>query len=106
MNMMGMRCAYSVSWFVLVSLVGVGMESGCVVNPVSGRPELTLISEKQEQELGAEEAKKVEEAMGFADDSGFTPYLNQLGQRLAEHSRRHNVTLQLQMRDLAEPNAF
>jgi len=104
--MMGMRCAYSVSLFVLVSLVGVGMESGCAVNPVSGQPELTLISEKQEQKLGAEEAKKVEEGMGFGDDSGFTPYLNQLGQRLVEHSPRKNVAFQFQIVDMAEANAF
>jgi predicted Zn-dependent protease len=76
------------------------------VNPVSGRPELTLISAKQEEELGAEEAKKVEEGMGFADESGFTPFLDQLGQRLAEQSPRKNVTFQFHIVDMAEPNAF
>ncbi|HEX9155091.1 MAG TPA: hypothetical protein VF819_05965, partial [Nitrospira sp.] len=60
----------TVRWFVLASMI-VGVGSGCAVNPVSGRPELTLISAKQEQELGAEEAKKVEAGMGFADESGF-----------------------------------
>jgi predicted Zn-dependent protease len=90
-----------VAWFLLVTVM-----TGCAMNPVSGRPELTLISAKQEQELGAEEAKKVEEGMGFADDSGFTPFLDQLGQRLAEHSPRKNVTFQFHIVDMAEPNAF
>jgi predicted Zn-dependent protease len=88
-------------WLLLVTVM-----AGCAMNPVSGRPELTLISAKQEQELGAEEAKKVEEGMGFADDSGFTPFLDQLGQRLAEHSPRKNVTFQFHIVDMAEPNAF
>jgi predicted Zn-dependent protease len=76
------------------------------VNPVSGLPEVTLISANREQELGDEEAKKVEAGMGFADESDFTPFLDQLGQRLAEHSPRKNVTFQFHIVDMAEPNAF
>ena len=90
---------------VLMSLV-MGVWAGCAVNPVSGRPELTLISAKQEQELGDEEAKKIEAGMGFADDTSFTPFLEQLGQRLAEHSPRKNITFQFHIVDMAEPNAF
>ena len=93
------------NWLILVSLI-VGAGAGCAVNPVSGRPELALISAKREQELGAEEAKKVEQGMGFADESGFLPYLEQLGQRLAEHSPHQNVTYQFHIVDMAEPNAF
>jgi predicted Zn-dependent protease len=82
------------------------MGAGCAVNPVSGRPELTLISAEQEKELGAEENKKIEQGMGFVDDTGFSPFLDQLGQRLAEHSPRKNVTFQFHIVDMAEPNAF
>ena len=78
----------------------------CAINPVSGRPELTLISVEQEQKIGAEEAKKVEAEMGFADDSTFTPYLDTLGQRLAEYSPRKDVAYQFHIVDMAEPNAF
>jgi len=79
---------------------------GCAVNPVSGLPELTLISAEQERQIGAEEAKKVEAEMGFADDSTFTPYLDTLGQRLAEYSPRKGVAYQFHIVDMAEPNAF
>jgi predicted Zn-dependent protease len=105
MIMTRIRHVDAVRWLVLASMI-VGVGSGCAVNPVSGRPELTLISAKQEQELGAEEAKKVEAGMGFADESGFTPFLDQLGQRLAEQSPRKNVTFQFHIVDMAEPNAF
>ena len=104
-NPIGIRSTGAVHWLLLGSVI-VGAGAGCSVNPVSGRPELTLISAKQEQELGAEEAKKIEEGMGFADDSAFTPFLDQLGQRLAEHSPRKNVTFQFHIVDMAEPNAF
>jgi predicted Zn-dependent protease len=89
---------------LIVHIMGVG--SGCAINPVSGWPELTLISAKQEQEIGAEEAKKVEEQMGLLDDTPFLPYLDALGQRLAKESPRQDVTHQFHVADMAEPNAF
>jgi predicted Zn-dependent protease len=105
MNMAWFRYVDAVRWLLLASMM-VSVGSGCAVNPVSGRPELTLISAQQEQEIGAEENKKIEEGMGFADDNGFTPFLDQLGQRLAEQSPRKNVTFQFHIVDMAEPNAF
>jgi len=104
--MTGMRRARSASWVLLVSVVAMSVGGGCAVNPVSGVPELTLISAEQEKQIGAEEAKKVEQQMGLLDDSQFVPYLNQLGQRLAEHSPRKDVTYQFHFVDMAEPNAF
>ncbi len=79
---------------------------GCAVNPVSGLPEVTLVSMEQENKIGAEEAKKVEQDMGLLDDSPFTPYLQQLGQRLAEQSPRQDVAYRFHLVDTVEPNAF
>jgi predicted Zn-dependent protease len=79
---------------------------GCAVNPVSGMPEVTLVSTEQEKQIGAEEAKKVAMQMGLLDDGALTPYLNQLGQRLAEQSPRKDVTYQFHLVDMTEPNAF
>ncbi|HSE57141.1 MAG TPA: M48 family metalloprotease [Nitrospiraceae bacterium] len=82
------------------------LQIGCSMNPVSGRPEFTLVSEEQENKLGAEEAKKVEAQMGLLDNDAFTPYLAQLGQRLAEQSPRQGVAYQFHLVDMEEPNAF
>jgi len=79
---------------------------GCAMNPVSGMPEVTLVSVEQEKQIGAEEAKKVEMQMGLLDDGTLAPYLNQLGQRLAEQSPRKDVSYQFHLVDMAEPNAF
>jgi len=74
---------------------------GCAINPVSGRPEVMLISEEQEKTIGAEEAKKVEQQMGLV-----TRYLNVLGKRLAEASPRPGLEYRFYVADMAEPNAF
>ncbi len=80
--------------------------AGCAVNPVSGRPELTLVSVEQEKKLGAEEARKVEEQIGLLDDAALTAYLEAVGQRLAKESPRQDVTYQFRIADMIEPNAF
>ena len=105
MNSAWRRNFYAAGLLILSGFI-MSVWAGCAINPVSGQPELTLVSERLEQELGDEEAKKVEAGMGFADDTGFTPFLDQLGQRLAEHSPRKNVTFQFHIVDMAEPNAF
>jgi len=86
-------------------LLGLGT-GGCAMNPVSGHPEMVLVSNEQEKSIGAEEAKKVEQEMGLLDDDLFAPYLNQLGQRLAAESPRKDVSYQFHLVDMTEPNAF
>jgi len=79
---------------------------GCAINPVSGRPEVMLISEEQEKTIGAEEAKNVGQQMGLVPDLAFTRYLNVLGTRLAEASPRPGLEYRFYVADMAEPNAF
>jgi predicted Zn-dependent protease len=97
---------YSLLAAILTIVCVVVAYAGCSINPVSGRPEVTLLTTEQEKKIGAEEAKKVEEQMGLLDDTPFTPYLDALGQRLAKESPRQNVTYQFHVADMAEPNAF
>ncbi len=80
--------------------------TGCAMNPVSGRPELVLISENQELELGAREAEKIEQEMGLVQNEEFTHYLNVLGKRLAAESPRANLDYRFYLVDMSEPNAF
>jgi predicted Zn-dependent protease len=79
---------------------------GCAINPVSGQPEVTLISSEQEKQLGQEEAKKVEQQMGLVEDPVLTGYLDALGQRLAEQSPRKDVSYRFHVVEMEEPNAF
>jgi predicted Zn-dependent protease len=72
---------------------------------VSGRPEVSLISERKERELGEAEAKKVAEAMGFLDDALLQAYVSTVGGRLAGFSPLR-VRYTFHVVDMEEPNAF
>lgn len=82
------------------------LSAGCAVNPVSGRPEFTLVSTEKEKQIGEEEAKNVETQMGLLDDTRLTAYLDALGQRLAKESPRQDITYRFHVADMTEPNAF
>lgn len=91
---------------VIITMVAAASLSGCAMNPVSGMPELALVSVEQEKKIGAEEAKKVQDHMGLLDDRALTAYLEALGQRLAIESPRQDVSYQFHGVDAADPNAF
>ncbi len=93
-------------WLLSCLLLTSLQATACSMNPVSGLPEVTLLSVEQEKKIGAEEAKKVEVQMGLLDDTQFLPYLDAVGQRLAKESPRQDVTHQFHVVDMAEPNAF
>src|SRR5262245_29650486 len=86
-------------------LLAGGMTS-CSINPVSKMPEVTLLTQEQEKQLGADEAKKVEEEMGLLNDPALDGYLDELGQRLVKESPRKDLAHQFHVADMPEPNAF
>jgi predicted Zn-dependent protease len=79
---------------------------GCALNPVSGRPELVLVSASRERELGKQEAQAVERDPGLVRDAALSAYIESVGQRLAAHSPRQDVAYQFRVVDASEPNAF
>jgi len=93
-------------WLLSCLLLASLQAAACSINPVSGLPEVTLISAEGENKIGEEEAKKVEAQMGLLNDPQFLPYLDALGQRLAKESPRQDVTHRFHLVDMAEPNAF
>lgn len=86
----------------LAALVG----AGCALNRVTGRPNLVLVPEASEREMGRQEAEKVRQTMGLVDDPELTAYLSKLGERLAAPYAKDGVTFEFHVVDLAEPNAF
>ena len=61
---------------------------GCATNPVTGKRELSLISEKQEVQIGKEQAQEAAEQMGLVNDPGLQQYVSSIGMELAKHSER------------------
>ena len=90
-------------WVVLAVLALLG---ACTRNPVSGRPELTLMSAAEERRIGAEQAAEVARTIGLVDDPRLGTYVQELGRRLAARSPRRDVTYTFAVVDMAEPNAF
>jgi beta-barrel assembly-enhancing protease len=64
--------------------------SGCAVNPVTGKRELTLVTQDQELAIGAEQYGPAQQSQGgvFRIDPELSRYVNAVGQRLAAVSDR------------------
>jgi len=80
---------------------------GCMVNPVTGKNELSLISPAQEVELGRQAAPDVEKQMGGVYyNAALTRYVDGVGQRIATVSDRHDVPWTFKIVNTNEVNAF
>ncbi len=92
----------------LVLALAALLTSACVsvVNPVTGRRELTTMSPQQEMEIGKQAAAEVEQEMGFVDDPKLQAYVAQLGAKLAPFSPRQDVKYEFHAVDMEETNAF
>ncbi|MBW2244069.1 MAG: M48 family metalloprotease [Deltaproteobacteria bacterium] len=78
----------------------------CARNPVSGRPQVVLMSAGMESEIGRQEAAKIDELLGTSDDADLQAYVEQIGSRLAAHSPWQKAEYTFRVVDTAEPNAF
>jgi predicted Zn-dependent protease len=91
---------------ISLALVAVILASGCAINPVSGRPEFTLLSEAKERQIGEEEAKNVAAEIGLYDDAALVEYVGTVGARLVGAAPHRNLTYTFHVVDMEEPNAF
>ena len=81
---------------LLAAAVLCHVAAGCALNPVSGRPEVMLVSRAQERKLGEDEARRVAASMGLVDAPALTAYVSAVGHRLAEqaaHGRARSPVL-------------
>ena len=101
----GQSRAAPLAW-LLVAVGLLQVFAACARNPVSGRPEAVLTSERAEIEQGNRAALIVEGEMGLVDDPALEAYLEQLGQRLAIHSPRSHLSYRFKIADIPEANAF
>jgi predicted Zn-dependent protease len=78
----------------------------CATNPVTGRPEVVLMSPARESAEGKQEAAQVDKEIGLVHDAALTAYVAQIGDRLAKLSPRKDTAYRFAVADMAEPNAF
>ena len=78
----------------------------CATNPVTGRRELSLVSESQEIAMGQEAAKEVIGSIGVVPDSALQRYVSGLGMTMARASERPNLPWSFTVIDDPMVNAF
>ncbi len=81
--------------------------SGCSVNPVTGKKELSLVSEAQELQIGAQQYAPLRQSQGgdYAVDVALTQYVNEVGQKLAAVSDR-KLPYEFKVLNNSIPNAW
>jgi len=74
----------------VISLTVLCLAAGCAVNPVTGRNELSLMSEAQERSVGAQQYGPSQQSQGgqYQVEPALSAYVNEVGQRIARVSDR------------------
>ncbi|MEC7815106.1 MAG: M48 family metalloprotease [Pseudomonadota bacterium] len=82
--------------------------TGCSVNPVTGKKQLSLISESDELALGAEQYTPTQQTQGgqFYLDPELTVYVREVGQKLAAVSDRPDLPYEFVVLNNSVPNAW
>jgi predicted Zn-dependent protease len=89
-----------------VTVVVLAFAVACATNPVTGKREISLMSEAQEIALGQENHPQILQEMGQYNDAELQRYVNDLGQKLAKSSERPNLPWHFTVVDQPVVNAF
>lgn len=92
------------SFVLFVALASI--TAGCAVNPVTGKREISLLSEGQEVQMGAESDPAIVAQYGLLEDREIADYVQSIGERMVPVS--HRPDLDFTFRTLDDPivNAF
>ena len=88
-------------WITLVLMTGSGF-LGCA-GTIS---DINIFSDAQEVQLGKQFSRQIEQDLKIYSDPTVTAYIAQLGQHLANHSQRQNITYHFKVVDTEVVNAF
>jgi predicted Zn-dependent protease len=103
------------TWFLprrvlptLIPLLLVALMAGCATNPVTGKKELTLISEDREIALGTQNYTPAQQSQGgpYTASPELVRYVRSVGNRLAKVSDRPNLPYEFTVLNNSVPNAW
>ncbi|HLE85473.1 MAG TPA: M48 family metalloprotease [Thermoanaerobaculia bacterium] len=80
--------------------------AGCATNPVTGKPQLALMTVEQEIAMGRQAHQEVLQAMGAYEDPELQRYVEGIGARLAGASERPDLPWTFTVIDDPSVNAF
>ena len=92
--------------FGRLAFAPLALAAACATNPVTGKSELSLVSESQEVEIGRQEAQKVGQSIGFYEDAAVQSYVAGIGKRMAAESERPQLPWEFHVVNDASVNAF
>ena len=87
-------------------VAALALAGGCATNPVTGRSELSLVSEQQELQMGREAYGPVIAEFGKYDDQALAAYVDSVGQRVAHASHLPKLEWHFTLVDDPAVNAF
>jgi predicted Zn-dependent protease len=87
-------------------LVCGAVAAGCATNPVTGKKQMTLLSEAEELAIGQQQDQEIRREMGVYDDPELQRYVSDIGQELARKSHRPNLPWSFTIVDSPAINAF
>ena len=90
----------------MLTTAAVVLLAACSTNPVTGRREISLVSEGQEIQMGQEAAQQVEQSLGLVNDAELQAYVRRIGTELARASERPELPWRFGVIDDPTPNAF
>ena len=93
--------------FLSIMILGALILSGCAINPVTGRQELTLVSETQEIQVGTEQYAPSRQMQGgdYVVEPELNRYVSGVGQKLAAVSDR-KLPYEFSVINSSTPNAW
>lgn len=82
--------------------------TSCGINPVTGKTQITLMSQAQEIALGEQQYSPSQQSQGgaYLIDKGVNTYVNRVGQSLAKHSAQPNLPYEFVVLNNDVPNAW
>jgi len=95
--------------YVPAVLTGIALAAAigsCAVNPVTGKNELSFVSESQEIEMGRSYSGQIVSEMGVYPDTGLGIYVSAIGRRMALASERPKLPWTFYVMDDPQVNAF
>ncbi len=90
----------------LLAVALIAVSAACATNPVTGKKQMSLLSEAEELAIGQQQDAEIRREMGVYDDPELQRYINEIGQELARNSHRPNLPWSFTIVDSPAINAF
>lgn len=91
---------------VLAGASLVALLPACATNPVSGSPEVVLMSEEDELQIGRELDRRIQAQEAMLENDRLQQYVRQVGERVAATSHRSELIYRFRVIDRPQVNAF